>query len=193
MLMKIAKRIYRIYRNHYKRKFSKCSKDVRFSPHNSYFTYSKIEIGTNVFINKHAYFSGMVTIGNNVLFGPYVFITDGYHNYDETGKTIEEQGGGQKQRVFIDDDVWVGAKASIMRGVHIYEGTIIGTASIVTKDMPPYCVCAGFPCRPMKLRYTDDELREHYLKRNLKIDKAEELICLRRDMLNSFGVDLLSK
>jgi maltose O-acetyltransferase len=133
----------------------------------------------------------MVTIGNNVLFGPYVFITDGYHKYNEIGKTIEEQGDGEKQRIFIDDDVWVGAKTSIMRGVHIYEGTIIGTGSIVTKNMPPYCVCAGFPCKPIKLRYTDDELRIHYLKRNQNIDNAEKLISLRREILNQLKSNLL--
>jgi acetyltransferase-like isoleucine patch superfamily enzyme len=176
-----------IYKSYYIKKFAKCAADLRFSPSNSYFTYSKIEIGKNVFINKNVYFSGMITIGNNVMFGPYVFITDGYHKYDEVGKLIGLQGGGVKERVYIDDDVWVGAKVAVMRGVHIFEGTIIGTASVVTKDTPPYCVCVGNPCAPVKVRYTDNELREHFRIMGRSSDDAENMIKLRKEMLLCFN------
>lgn len=163
-------------------KFAKCGKRVRFSPLNSQFSYDSIEMGNNVYVNRNAYFSGKITIGNNVMFGPYVFITDGYHKYDEVGKTIEEQGGAEKIRVFIDDDVWVGAKAAIMKGVHIWEGSVIGTMALVTKDMPPYCICVGNPCKPIKYRYTDDQLREHLKIRGKSEQEIEELINRRREM-----------
>ncbi len=49
--------------------------------------------------------------------------------------------------VVIEDDVWIGANASILRGVHISTGAIIGAGSVVTKDVPPYTIVAGNPAR----------------------------------------------
>lgn len=167
-------------------KFLSSSSDLRFSPINSYFTYDKISIGRNVFINRNAYFSGEISIGNNVLFGPYVFITDGYHRYDIPGKLIEEQGAAEKVKVVIDDDVWIGAKSSIMKGVHIHEGSIIGTMSVVVKDMPPYCICVGNPCRPIKYRYSDKELLTHLQIMNKSNEEIKQIISKRAIMFNEY-------
>ena len=45
----------------------------------------------------------------------------------------------------IEDDVWIGRRAIIMGGVTIGKGAVIGAGSVVTKDVPPYCVAAGNP------------------------------------------------
>jgi acetyltransferase-like isoleucine patch superfamily enzyme len=54
------------------------------------------------------------------------------------------------QPVVIEDDVWIGAKASIMPGVTIGRGSVVGTAAVVTKDVPPFSVVAGVPARIVK-------------------------------------------
>jgi acetyltransferase-like isoleucine patch superfamily enzyme len=177
---------YKIYYNQCRKKFKRSYKDLRFHPSNSIFTYSTISLGHNVFINQNAYLSGFIEIGNDVLVGPGVFISSGDHQFTTIGEKIRMQGRIENEPVRIDDDVWVGAKVTIMRSVHIYEGAIIGSASIVTKDMPPYCVCVGHTCAPIKIRYTDDELRKHFKIIGKTADEAESMINLRRKMLRQF-------
>lgn len=55
-----------------------------------------------------------------------------------------------KGEVIIDDNVWIGEKASILPGVHIGEGAIIGAGAVVTKDVPPFSVVVGNPARIVK-------------------------------------------
>ena len=57
----------------------------------------------------------------------------------------------------IGNDVWLGQNVTVMPGVHIGNGAIIGANSVVTKDIEPYCIAAGNPCKIVKKRF-DDEL-----------------------------------
>jgi len=67
------------------------------------------------------------------------------------------------RRVFTDTvpgttigaDVWIGQGAMVMAGVSIGVGAVIGAASVVTKDVPPYTVAAGNPCRAIRLRFSE--------------------------------------
>ena len=56
-----------------------------------------------------------------------------------------------KGPVIIEDNVWIGTKASIMPGVRIGKGAIIAANSVVTHDIPPYCVAAGIPAKVIKV------------------------------------------
>ena len=56
--------------------------------------------------------------------------------------------------VVIEDDVWIGAKASVLPGVHIGRGSVVGTAAVVTADVPPFTVF-GMDDRPALLLGTD--------------------------------------
>ena len=53
--------------------------------------------------------------------------------------------------VIIDDNVWIGERSAILKGVHIGEGSIVGCNSVVTKDVPPYSIVAGNPARVVKM------------------------------------------
>ncbi|MCG3770070.1 MAG: Chloramphenicol acetyltransferase [Nitrosomonadaceae bacterium] len=59
-------------------------------------------------------------------------------------------------RTVIEADVWVGQGAMVKAGVRIGVGAVIGSASMVTKDVPPYTIAAGNPCRPIRLRFPED-------------------------------------
>lgn len=146
-----------------KRKFRSVGERLSFSPENSVFRYASITIGNNVFIGREAIFSCEAEIGNYVLFGPRVYITSGRHNYAIVGKRIREQGEAGVKKVVIEDDCWIGEGSLICRGVRIGEGSVIGGMSVVSRSLPPYCICVGTPCAPIKLRYTDEELEEHLI------------------------------
>ena len=63
----------------------------------------------------------------------------------------------------IGNDVWLGRECRVMPGVHIGDGAIIAAYSVVVKDIPPYTVAGGNPCRPIKPRF-DTELTELLLR-----------------------------
>ena len=63
--------------------------------------------------------------------------------------------------VILEDDIWVGVRAVILKGVKVGRGAVIGAGAVVTKPVPPYCVVAGNPARPLKLRGSVEEILAH--------------------------------
>ena len=55
----------------------------------------------------------------------------------------------------VGNDVWIGQNVTVMPGVHIGDGAIIGANSVVAKDIPSYCIAAGNPCRVIRKRFDD--------------------------------------
>jgi len=83
-----------------------------------------------------------VRLGKRVRMGPYAMIIDcQFHDtYDRSKRPPPSP-------VVIEDDVWIGARASVMPGVHIGRGSIVGAHSLVTKDVPPFSVVGGVPAK----------------------------------------------
>ena len=71
------------------------------------------------------------------------------------GKTYPTKGD-----TIIGNDVWIGYKATIMAGVKIGDGAIIGANSVVTKDVEPYSIVGGNPAREIKKRFSDQQVEE---------------------------------
>lgn len=69
----------------------------------------------------------------------------------------------RKKEVTIGNDVWIGHAAQIMAGVSVADGAIIGAGSIVTKDVPAYCIAAGNPARVIRYRF-EEEIIQMLLK-----------------------------
>ena len=94
-----------------------------------------------------------------------------------------------KGDIVIGNDVWIGYEAVIMAGVHIGDGAIIGANSVVAKDIEPYSIAVGNPCRVVKKRF-DDETIEKLLE--LKWwDWDEEKIFDNFEALTSGSLDLI--
>ncbi|HXE98643.1 MAG TPA: acyltransferase [Dongiaceae bacterium] len=164
-LMAKARRV--IKRSIIKRKFGKCGKRFKFDPDGTFLRPNLIDIGDDVFIGEKAHFSASegIRIGNSVMFGPYPMIIGGDHNFSVVGKRMADiHEGGINKPVIIEDDVWFGARVLILKGVTVGEGAIVGAGSIVTKDIPPYAIAVGSPCRPCKTRFTRELLQEHLAK-----------------------------
>lgn len=113
-----------------------------------------IKIGNNVNIeqNVHIVARYLVQIGNNVTITGGCSIVDVIHPYDEinTEHKIGDRISQGAHPVYIGDDSFVGYGAHISPNVRVGKNCIIGANSVVTKDVPDYCVVAGAPARIIK-------------------------------------------
>ena len=109
-------------------------------------------LGNNSGIGRNCEITDAVTIGNDVLMGPDVYILTQNHNFENTEQLIRKQGFRGIQPVEIGDNVWIGARVIILPGVHIGSGAVIGAGSIVTKDIPQNVVVVGNPAKIIKVR-----------------------------------------
>ncbi len=85
-----------------------------------------------------------------------------YRPLNGTGSTFTQVQtfNDNSKPVIIENDVWIGMNSTILGGVTISNGSIIGAHSIVTKDVPPYAIVAGVPARIIKYRFTEDIIKE---------------------------------
>lgn len=65
-----------------------------------------------------------------------------------------------KGDITIQNDVWIGAKSTIMSGVTIHNGAVVAAGSTVTKDVPPYAIVAGNPGKIVKYRFTESQIED---------------------------------
>lgn len=117
----------------------------------------RLTIGNNVQMNDYVHIGAIscVKIGNDVLIASKVFITD--HNHGQYSGDDQDRPDSLpierklfSKPVVIEDKVWIGEFVSILPGVTIGQGSIIGTMSVVTKDIPPYSIAVGSPARVIK-------------------------------------------
>lgn len=76
------------------------------------------------------------------------------------GYGTDELLAGGKGPIIIGNDVWIGEGARIMSNVRIGDGAVIAAQTVVTKDVPPYALCAGNPGRIKKYRFTKEQIGE---------------------------------
>ena len=117
--------------------------------------YPELSIGHNSSVRDDGHITccNKILIGNGVRIGPKVLITDNSHGAS-TRELLElnpiERPLFSKGPVIIEDNVWIGEKASIMPNVKIGKGAIIGANSVVTKDVSSYSIVGGNPARVLK-------------------------------------------
>jgi len=101
-----------------------------------------LTIGEGTYINYGCSISAHagVSIGRNCLLGTYVLIMDNdYHD------TRDHTKAGVSNPIVIDDEVWIGARAIVLKGVHVGRGAVIGAGAVVVKDVAPRTVVGGVP------------------------------------------------
>jgi len=131
---------------------------VSISPGVFIFHPENLSIGNDVSINEYCFISavGSLSIGNSVSIGHRVTILTTEHRYDIKNKPIRASGLIYKPTV-IEDDVWIGAGAILLAGVHINRGSIIGAGAVVTRDVLPYTIVGGVPARKIKERFDNNK------------------------------------
>ncbi|MFA5650343.1 MAG: acyltransferase [Proteiniphilum sp.] len=92
---------------------------------------------------------GPVTIGDKVNLAQNVVVSGLNHNFGDINQTIVEQGVNTKE-IVIHDDVWIGANSVVLSGVTIGKHVVVGAGSVVTKNIPDFCVVVGNPARVIK-------------------------------------------
>lgn len=78
-----------------------------------------------------------------------VVIRDQNHSFGEKGRLLKDQGYDHAP-ISIESNVWIGAKATILKGVIIGENSIVGAHSLINKSIPKNCVCVGIPGKLVK-------------------------------------------
>ena len=91
-----------------------------------------------------------ITIEDDVLIAPNVFITVNNHNFSDTSMPISMQGGNEKS-VHIKTGAWIGYGAIILQGVTIGRNSVVAAGAVVTKDVPDYTVVGGIPAKTIKI------------------------------------------
>jgi len=103
------------------------------------------------------YCQGKITIGRRAVVSQGAHLVAGTHDYTHPGFPLVTK------PIFIGAYSWVAAEAFIHPGVIVGEGCVIGARSVVTKNMPPWMVCTGHPCSPIKERM-EANMRKDFLK-----------------------------
>ena len=115
---------------------------------------ANLTIGNNVGISSACiWVHKSITIGNNVKIGGDCILLDSdCHSLNYVERRISEIDVVHKndKEIVIGDDVLIGTRCIILKGVHIGERSIIGSGSIVTKDIPSDCIAAGNPCKVIR-------------------------------------------
>ena len=118
---------------------------------------SRIRIGDRSGIGMNSVVNGPIRIGKYVNIGSELRVITRNHRMGRISVPMQQQGYTEEQEVVIGDDVWIGLRVTILPGVHIGKGCVIGAGAVVTKNIPDYAVAAGVPARIIKYRTEHEE------------------------------------
>ena len=115
-----------------------------------------LDIGSRTSVGPFTIIGAMrkVTIGNNCMIAEYVSIRDHDHSYFDSDFPIRDQ-GWIISPIGIGNNVWIGAKVTILKGCIIGDNVIIGANSVVTKDIPSNSIAVGSPARVSRALYPE--------------------------------------
>ena len=116
----------------------------------------EIKIGNGCHIGAYAHLTATrgITIGDNLLTGTNIIITDNAHGVTDTIEALQCAPSSRpllsKGEVIIGNNVWLANNVCILPGVKIGDGVVVAANSCVTHDLPDYCVAAGCPAKIIK-------------------------------------------
>jgi galactoside O-acetyltransferase len=113
----------------------------------------QIVIGDNLSINTNVQIGssgGKIYIGNNVLIGPNVVLRAADHGISRSNLIqLQDHVGGL---IYVEDDVWIGANAVILKNVRLGKGCVVAAGAVVSRDVEPYSVVGGIPAKKISER-----------------------------------------
>lgn len=111
----------------------------------------RLSIGDGTYIGRfcHIYATSRIELGKKVLLADKVYLSDNLHSYTNTSLAVIDQPVQQTGPVIIGDGAWIGENVCVI-GASIGKNSVVGANSVVTRDIPDYCVAAGTPARIIK-------------------------------------------
>nr|WP_142784468.1 acyltransferase [Changchengzhania lutea] len=129
----------------------KCGSNILIQGKVLFGKFDDVSIGNNTQISERSRLRN-VSIGNDVLIAPEVYVLHSGHVYDKIDLPIIEQGETFYPKTNIEDNVWIGARTIILPGRRIGKGAIVAAGSVVVKDVEPYSIVGGNPAVLIKFR-----------------------------------------
>jgi acetyltransferase-like isoleucine patch superfamily enzyme len=119
----------------------------------------RVEIGDKTVMGQECTISAYqhVRIGQQCVIADRAMFIDFDHGVVEVERPIRQQ-GIYKRDVIVGSNVWIGYGACVLRGVSVGDNSIVGTNSVVTKDVPANAVVAGIPARIIRMREAPEQL-----------------------------------
>lgn len=158
---------YRSYFGYSRKKFGYCGEKVSLNPPltlsnpSNIFLYGDNKLDNAVVLTTNAKFimkeHSAAAQGLKVATGAHAMIIG--RNYREI--TEAEKPKGLDKDVIVEENVWIGMNVVLLTGVIVGRGSTVAAGSVVTKSLPPYCVAGGVPAKPIKFKWTIDEILEH--------------------------------
>lgn len=111
----------------------------------------KLIIGDGTYIgnNAHIYATSKIEIARKVIIADRVYISDNSHGYKNINVPVIDQPITQLQEVYIAEGAWLGENVCIV-GASVGKNCVIGANSVVTKNIPDYCIAVGMPAKIIK-------------------------------------------
>lgn len=133
-----------------------------------------ITTGKNFYVNANCTILDVakVTFGDNCLLGPNVSVYTAGHPIHPVARNSGYEYG---KPVTVGDNVWIGGSSVICPGVHIGSNVVIGAGSVVTKDIPDWCIAAGNPCKVIR-QVTDADIRKLYKEEEIDDEAWDNIL-----------------
>lgn len=147
--------------------FARCGSQFIISEGSIINSANMIEIGDNVSIGPNVVLYSIykkIIFGNNVLLGPGITMVSGDHSIRKVGVPIidnHEKLPEDDADIIIEDEVWIGANVTVLKGVVIGRGSVVAAGAVLTRSFPPYSIIGGIPAKIIGLRFTKEQIKDH--------------------------------
>lgn len=128
-----------------------CGEDVNIEPHVE-LKWGGIELGDRSSFGENSVIGGHTVVGKDVMIGREFMTIPRNHIIDNPDIPMIKQGFTPNSKIIIDDDVWIGARVTILANVHVHSHSVIAAGAVVTRDVPEYAVVGGVPARVIRYR-----------------------------------------
>ena len=154
-----------------KSNFAQCPDSVIIIPPIFVLNPKNIFLGDNIGIGPQAYITALnakFICKGNCSIAEGLTVHTGNHarivGLFVTDITEANKPKGYDQDVIVEQDCWIGSNVTLLSGVTICRGTTVAAGAVVSKSMPPYCICGGVPAKFIKFYWTIDQILEHEAK-----------------------------
>jgi acetyltransferase-like isoleucine patch superfamily enzyme len=149
-----------------KRRMARCGPGTSFDGLTSTFDGTEnISLGSDVFLAPRCFIAVPnveFSVGDDTMIGPDFCAMGGDHRFDVPGTLYRDTRAlGVNQPIAIGCNVWIGARVTVLKGVRVGDGAIIGAGSVVTRDVPSQAIAAGVPAAVVRWRFEGADRERH--------------------------------